>query len=275
MPELPDNLSTDTAPALLPGHFTPRVVGVFGWYVRRLLAKKFFAVRALGNSTDLLKACAQRPGPLMVLISHTSWWDPLICSFLGRDFMPARSACAPMDVIQLRKFNFFRKLGLFGIDPDSKASMRAMAQYVSQRFASDAFPTLWITPQGRFADVRSPLQIRPGAAAIASAHPGLHVLSVAVEYTFWLDQRPEIMLRVESVPEPPRPSTLAWQRTITSAMTHNQSALAQAVIARDPGAFTTLLGGGAARTNIAYDLWRRLRGSRTDVSDAHRQGATP
>jgi hypothetical protein len=265
----------NSAATVLPGEFTPRVVGVFAWYVRRLLSKKFYAIRAVGNTAEVLKTAAAVPGPVMVLVSHAAWWDPLICTFLGRECVPGRTACAPMDITQLRKFNFFRKLGLFGIDPDSKASMRAMGDYVAARFASDPLPTLWITPQGRFADVRSPLRIRPGAAAIAGATPNIHVISLAIEYTFWLDQRPEVMLRLQRVESPARVDTLGWQRMITSAMSYNQSALAAAVMARDPGAFTTLLGGGTARTNILYDLWRRLRGSTTDVSDTHRKGDTP
>jgi 1-acyl-sn-glycerol-3-phosphate acyltransferase len=271
MPVKPDNSDAASQGLVLPGHHNARFVSVFRWYVRRMLRKHFFAVRCHGTTSTVLTEIAASREPIIIALSHTSWWDPIISVYLSDCFCPEREGCAPMDTSQLRKFNFFRNLGLFGIDPDNPQSLRAMSEYVAQVFAHDARPTLWITPQGKFADVRAPLQVRPGAATIAAAHPGARVIAVAIEYAFWLDQRPEVFVRLERVEHPESGSVLRWHRAISLAMKNNAARLAAGVIARDPGAFTLMCGGDAPRTNIFYDLWQRIRGVRTDVSDAHRR----
>jgi 1-acyl-sn-glycerol-3-phosphate acyltransferase len=253
---------------VIPGKYTPRFVSVFGWYVeRRLLPKKFHAALAARGSGQALEGVDNFEGPVLVVMNHAAWWDPLVCLLVQRRWMPSRTSCAPMEADQLVKFGFFKKLGLFGIDPDDPASLEAMGRYVALRFTSDRRPTLWITPQGRFADVRDPIEIRPGAAAIAARTPGLRVLSLAVEYGFWVDPRPELFLRVVEVPAPPGPaSTASWHRAVLAGMRANQSALAALVRSRDPGGFEAIVGGPrAGGTNPFYDLWLKIRGKKATI----------
>jgi hypothetical protein len=177
-----------------------------------------------------------------------------------------------MDIEQLRKFGFFRRLGLFGVDPSDTRSFPAMCEYVLARFGSETRPTLWITPQGTFADVREPVRMRPGAAAIAARAKNVRVLSVTLEYAFWLDQRPEIFVRASGVPAPASPSTPHWHSAMESAMNANAGELSRLVIARDANAFTPLLG-GASSANIhpVYDWWLRLRGKDAALRDRQRE----
>jgi 1-acyl-sn-glycerol-3-phosphate acyltransferase len=262
--------------AIIPGQFSARFAAGFGWYVRRMLRKSFHAVRLESGSGGVLGGLAGHIGPVVVPMSHASWWDPLIAVLLGRAFLPERSACGPMDREQLAKFGFFRRLGLFGIDPDSAESMAAMRGYVAERFATEKKPTLWLTPQGRFADVRAEIELRPGAAAIAAAAPECRVVAMAIEYGFWLDKRPEVFVRCAPV-EPAKAavvSTADWQRALVSTMRENAAALAQLVIARDPSAFEVLLGGGG-RINPVYDAWLRLRGRSGSLQSARLQADRP
>ena len=66
------------------------------------------------------------------------------------------------------------------------------------------------------------------------------------------------------VGEPIRPSDRpgldgkAWTAVIESALTANLDTLALESQARDPGAFTELLGGKAGVGGV-YDVWRRLK----------------
>jgi 1-acyl-sn-glycerol-3-phosphate acyltransferase len=247
-----------------------------------MLRRSFHAVRAERGGAALLASADAHPGPLLVALSHSSWWDPILGMHLAWRFTPSRLGFAPMDAAQLRRFNFFRRLGVFGIDPDSPESGTQMVQFLEAAFARHPRPSLWITPQGRFADPRAPLVVRPGAAAVAArlsaggsganpAGPGVRVLAVAVEYPFWSDRRPEVALRVAEVPAPDRPTTPAWTRALQAAMEANARALADLVIARDPAPFEVLLGAGegavgataspvTARVHPVYDLWLRLRG---------------
>lgn len=204
----PNNRSV-SSPLIIPARPDPRVAGVFAWYVARMFAKKFAAIRLANGSGAVMRSVADHPGPLVVLLNHGSWWDPLIAFHLSRVFVPGRAGRAPMEAQMLRKFGFFRKLGIFGIDPDAPGADVAFLEAMTEFFASNQKPTLWITPQGQFADVRTPVRIRPGAAALAArwertagAKSPVRVLSVALEYGFWVDQKPEIFMRFEEVTRP-------------------------------------------------------------------------
>ena len=233
-----------------------------------------------------MQALDSHEGPAIVVLNHASWWDPLICVLLGSLACPSRPACAPMERSQLEKFSFFRRLGLFGVNPDDPHSLAPMLDYVHQHFASNPKGTFWLTPQGRFADPRTPIDIRPGAAAAAAraerAWPGrLRIVSVAAEYTFGLEQRPEVLLRIQDV-QPLRADGSpalrtgvgGWQRGILAAMQHNQDALAALVSARSLAPFQPLLGGRPS-INPIYDLWLRVRGKSSGLDaarDRHSRG---
>lgn len=268
--------TTQSAADILPGKFDRRFARVFAAYTRWLFRRRFASVRIELEGWPLLTALDDHDGPAMVVLNHPGWWDPLVCVLLASLGCPSRSACAPMERVQLEKFNFFRKLGLFGIDPDNPNTLGPMIEYVEGAFASEARTTLWLTPQGQFVDPRVPIEIRPGAASIAAkaerARPGrLRVLSVAVEYVFGLDQRPDVLLRVRDV-QPLRADGSpalrtgvgGWQRGIVQAMRANQEALAELVVARDFAPFHALLGGRSA-INPIYDWWLRLRGKSAGI----------
>ncbi len=246
---------------ILAGNYSARVAAGFGWYTRRLFAKHFHAVRITPGSVPLLQSLDAHAGPVIIAMSHASWWDPLVAVLIGRTFLLQRSACAPMERAQLEKFAFFKRLGLFGVDPDDPSMLPAMGEYVRERFAKEPRPTLYITPQGRFADPRAPLEVRPGVAAIASAHPGCRVVCLAIEYPFWTDQRPEVLLHAREVMlgEGKSPSTPRWHQSILTTLQSAMSELAAVAIARDPAPLTLLVGKGGG-INPVYDLWLRLRG---------------
>lgn len=267
------------ATGVIPGAYSPRFARFFGWYLERLFASRMNAVRVArredgGSTATALSELDGHAGPVLVLLSHSAWWDPLVGLLLARRYLPSRSGCAPMEAEQLRTFGFFRRLGLFGIDPDDPRSLSQMLTYVQGCFAREARPTLWLTPQGAFADVRTPVVLRPGAAAVAARTPGVKVAAVSMEYGFWLDQRPEVFLRVDRVEPPPgreKPSTGAWHRAMQQSMREGAARLAEAVIARDPARFEVIAGRsvkGGARVNPIYDLWQRLRGKRAAIASA-------
>ncbi|MBU6413887.1 MAG: lysophospholipid acyltransferase family protein [Planctomycetes bacterium] len=256
---------------LLPDAYSPRIAPVFTWYVTaKLIPGRFHAVRIVTDTLDAARSVADLSQPLLVVMNHQSWWDPMIGLALASTLWPARRGIAPMDATQLQKFQILRKIGIFGIHPDNPASMAAMLEFVDQRFAALSKPTLMLTPQGQFVDVRLPIEIRPGVSALAARFPTCRVVSVAIEYTFWLDQKPEVLIRFQSVPTPDPVSTTAWHRALTQVMTANSSALAALVQARDAAPFTTLIGGSGSGTNPFYNLWNRLRGRSTDLSTEHR-----
>jgi len=241
----------------IPDRYTPWFGGWFRRYSLRKLAKSFFAVRTTKDSYDLREAPADRP--LIVALTHAAWWDPLLSMALHELYRPESRPTGPMDADQLERFGVFKRVGVFGVDPTDPASLEAMRAHVLKLFEREPGASLWLTPQGAFADPRAPLVVRPGMAAVAAAAEGVTVVTLAVEYAFWVDQKPEIFLCARRA-EPERDSTAGWQRTIVAAFEDARSTLADKVIARDPDAFDTLIGGDKAKTNPLWDLVMKLRG---------------
>jgi 1-acyl-sn-glycerol-3-phosphate acyltransferase len=250
--------------------YSPKVTRGFSIVVRRMFRKQFASVRAVKGSVDILRALDHRESAAIIALNHSSWWDPLVCVLLGTVQTPSRTHAAPMDIEQLRRFKFMRKIGIFGVSPDDPRSLPRMLRHVKGRFDHEARCTLWITPQGEFRDVRDEIALRPGAGAVAAMaceRREIPVLALAIEYTFWEDKRPEVFLRVTRVAPPDlpdyatRPERIeAWTNEIERTMRENQSALAQIVMERDPRPFELVLGGKEGANHPLYDLWLRLRG---------------
>jgi 1-acyl-sn-glycerol-3-phosphate acyltransferase len=256
---------------LIPGAYSHGFRRVFAWYLRRLLAKRFHAVRGEGESVGVLAAAAAAAAPVVLASNHSAWWDPLMGLWVHDGWFAGREPCSPIDAAMLRKFRFFRKLGMFGVHPDDPASLRALARYVDGVFARDPRGMLLLTPQGRFVDPRLPVEIRPGVGMVAARHPTAVVLVAALEYGFWTDQRPEAFFRVARVAPPADPADArAWHQAVEAAMNANAAALAAAVQSRDPARFTVVAGGDAARINPVYDLFLRLTGRRGSIDTQHR-----
>lgn len=252
-------------PQLIPGSFSPRFAAFFASYVRWRTRRCFHAVRIA--QPEVLRGFEADASPLIVMMNHPGWWDPLTAVLVQQALLRGRPGMAPMDQTQLEKFRFFRHLGLFGIDPDESKNKTAMLEYVHREWARSPRTVLWITPQGRFADVRAELELRPGAAAIAARTPGVRVVSLSIEYSFWLDQRPEMFLRLAPVAGPEKPSMARWHRALKEGMAENAAALAELVIARNPWAFESLLESRAG-INPAMNFLLRLRGKSPDIDSA-------
>jgi hypothetical protein len=228
----------------------------FSWYAPRFLRKHMHAVRLVrGGEAPTV------PGdqPLIVYCNHPSWWDPMVGIFLARHLWPDRNHYWPIDARMLGKYRFFGRLGFFGVEPDSRRGAAAFLR-VAPAALSRANACLWVTAQGKFADVRArPVRIKPGLEHLVRRLDRGVIVPLAGEFTFWAEKTPEALLhfgRPTAVTD--RPDTAALESALAGAM----DALAAAAIARDPGRFTTLLS-GAAGTSAAYDAWRRARAAVT------------
>jgi len=245
----------------------------FGVWLRRQVPKHFHAVRLARGSADVLDEIARHAGPVILMSNHQSWWDPLVAFMVHERWFTGRPALSPMDVTQLRKFKFFRNLGMFGVDPDHAAGLRSFVRYVGERFAAAPRSVLMITPQGKFVDQRIPVAIRPGVAVLAARHPEAAVVSVAIEYAFWTDQRPEVFLRAVPIAPPSDASDArAWHTACEQAMNGNAGELARCVQSRDAAHFETVSGGGSARIHPLYDIVLRATGRATSIETGHRAG---
>ncbi len=131
----------------------------------------------------------------------------------------------------------------------------------AERVLASPASILWITAEGRFTDARQrPVRLRPGLAHMARRIPQAIILPLAIEYGFWNESRPEIMVRFGAPIDCGAAGTrsvAAWTACLETALTECMDALAAESMTREPALFRTLVRGGAGIGGV-YDGWRRL-----------------
>jgi len=200
---------------------------------------------------------AKASGPLIVYANHSSWWDPMVCVLLAGALLPERSHYAPMDAVALDRYRILRKIGIF---PVEMATARGAAQFLrTSQTILESGGVVWITPQGRFADAREALAFKPGLGALAVRVPGVTLLPLAIEYAFWDERLPEVLMRFgEPVRLAAGMSADTATRELEQTLATTMQELKAAAMARDARAFQVLLSGGRG-TGGFYALGRRLR----------------
>jgi 1-acyl-sn-glycerol-3-phosphate acyltransferase len=228
----------------------------FRRYALRYVRKHFHAVR-LSKSGGTFPATDE---PLLVVLNHPSWWDPMVGIVLSGQ-MPGRDHFAAIDAVAVEKYRFFTKLGFVGV---GTKSLRGAAQFLRDGAAILSQPrrAFWVTAQGRFTDVRErPLALQSGVGHLAARMEGGAVLPVALEYAFWTERTPEALVRVGvplRVADHRGLNGKQWTALIEDSLTRNLDALSAEAIRRDPAAFTELLSGKTGVGGV-YDQWRRMK----------------
>jgi 1-acyl-sn-glycerol-3-phosphate acyltransferase len=172
----------------------PRVsayaVKLFAAYTRRYIRKKFHALRLLKRHSprqDLSR-------PLIIYLNHASWWDPLVCLDLSRRWFPDRSSFARLDAASLKRYRILRHIGMYPVEQNSLRGTMAFFRTTCAILSVER-NIVWLTPQGRFVDVRArPIELRGGIGALATRLPEVEFLPLAIEYAFWTEPRPEILV---------------------------------------------------------------------------------
>ena len=224
----------------------------------RRIVRGYFRRHFRGVMAQQTERLAQASGPLVVYANHSSWWDPMVSVLLASALLPDRRHYAPMDAAALERYPILRKIGIF---PVEMATARGAAQFLrTSQTILESGGVVWVTPQGRFADAREPLAFKPGLGALAVRVPGLTLLPLAIEYTFWDERLPETLLRCgEPVRCAAGTSADAATQQLEQALSVTMQELKAAAMARDAGGFQVLLSGGRG-TGGFYALGRRLRG---------------
>ncbi len=233
------------------------LLAYFRRYLRWYVPRAFHAVRLA--HAERFPALAPHTHTIICL-NHASWWDPLIALLLAQHLMPRAHHYAPMEAAALRRYSFFRRIGMFPVDTQSSRAAAAFLR-TAEGILSRPNTTLWMTPEGQFTDVRQrPVVWRPGLAALVARLPHCTVIPIALEYTFWDERLPEALALIGTplhIADGARFDRDHWQSILTAAMTQAQNELATLAIARSPDNFTTMLRG---RSGIAfiYDAWSRM-----------------
>ncbi len=225
----------------------------FRRYVRRFVKSSFNAVRVAGAGNARGLPC----GSVVVYVNHPGWWDPM-AAVLFTDLLLKRKFAAPMDAAALARYPVLERLGFFGVERESAAGAREFLRQ-SRRVLADGDVALWITPAGRFHDVRESVPFQAGLSHLLGREFNGSVLPVALEYVFWNERRPELLARFGpalnslELPEDRVERTLYLERRLAE----EQSALASQALERSGSGFEPLLAGSGGIGGI-YDAWRRL-----------------
>ena len=116
-----------------------------------------------------------------------------------------------------------------------------------------------MTPTGRFTDIREAAPFMGGLGHLATCAPSITLIPVAIEYLFWNERYPEILiefgplLRSEDLPS----EKAARLQLLEKQLSDTQASLALKAISRNPDAFTTLVAGRSGIGGL-YDGLRRM-----------------
>jgi 1-acyl-sn-glycerol-3-phosphate acyltransferase len=224
-------------------------------YFRRWMGKSFHAVRLSRTG----KPPALNGRPLVVVLNHPSWWDPLMGMVLAGLFDGYRHF-VPIDAAALKQYRFFEPLGFFGVETGAAGGLAFLR--TSTAILRQPDNALWITAQGKFTDPRErPVRLRQGVGHLIRRLDIAVVLPLAIEYPFWQERYPEALAHFgEAIfVDRGRDQTVdAWMSRIEAALTQAQDDLSRLAVAQDSGPFDTLVGGAVGIGGI-YDLWRRFR----------------
>lgn len=236
----------------------------FQRYLRHYLPKHFHSL-AVSFAVPL---AIPRELPLIVYANHASWWDPLVALLLSERLFPDRTLYAPIDATAVERYKFFERMGFFGVE---QHTLRGAAQFLRQSRAILQQPgaSIWLTPEGHFADPRDEAaRFEPGLAHLAAERNSGLLLPIALEYPFWEERLPEALVRFGQpldVAQHRFTSKAHWDQLLRERLRETQRQLAALSIARDESAFQIILRGRAGTSGI-YDWLRRggawLRGQR-------------
>ncbi len=227
--------------------------GYSRWYLRRHFHSLRLSLAVQPSVTDM---------PTVIYSNHAAWWDPLVGLMLSRKLFPTRNVFAPMDAAALERYGFFKKLGVFGVEQGTR---RGAVQFLrtAGTILQDRKNILWLTPQSRFADARErPARFKSGIGHLPGCAGRICFVPVAMEYTFWEERLPEILVRFgeprEIRADEARLDAAIWTDFFASQLTETQNALAAEARARKPERFVCLLRGGAGVGGV-YDGWQALK----------------
>ncbi len=240
------------ARAVVPAISKPLLI-LFRSIVRRYFRQQFHAVRIVG-AHHLRDA----RGPLIVYANHSSWWDPMVCFLLSAELLPQRRNYAPMETASLDRYAVLKQLGVFPVTIDTA---RGAVQFLrTGQAVLEGGGVLWITPQGRFADPREkPLTFKPGLAALATRVGPCTVLPLAIEYTFWDERKPEVLMEFAEPIEIDRSEAAQLAPKLVEELEQVMARLEARALTRDPLSFDEVLAKGTVGTGGMYGLGQRLR----------------
>jgi 1-acyl-sn-glycerol-3-phosphate acyltransferase len=219
-----------------------RAIGLFSIYLRWYIRRHFHSLR-VANAGRI----PPQAEPLILFANHASWWDPLTAMILGQTLLPEREHYAPMETTSLERYGIFKPMGFFPVDGTAARGASQLLR-AGHEVLSRPGSVLWITPESEFNDVRKrPVIFQPGLGALMSRSGRLTCVPIAIEYTFWNERLPEILVNVGEpleIADGAMEDARTWTNLLSYATSATLDELTMLSTERDPEAFETILSGG-------------------------------
>ena len=169
------------------------VIGsLFAFYHKRLLKKHFYRIHL--NGRDNLSALGLDT-PVILAANHSNWWDGFIAYYLTNRLMKCDDFLM-MDIEQMKKYSFFRYIGVFSVDRKNPAEAMRSIKYAAD-IIKNTNRCLWIFPQGEMTPQdKRPLVFYSGISKIAERAGKVKIIPAAFRYEFLMEQRPEVFISI-------------------------------------------------------------------------------
>jgi 1-acyl-sn-glycerol-3-phosphate acyltransferase len=237
----------------------PWLVDGFYRFCRYYMRRQFHAVAV--DQRELKASPLPDDCPMICYANHPGWWDPILAVHLCKSCFPGRKLYAPIDAQALKKYRVFAQMGFYGIELHS---LHGAADFlrISKRILAEPKSSLWITPEGRFADPRDhTAPLMPGLAHLALQHENLYLVPLAMEYVFWEERLPEALQRIgrpihnSEIKHLSKPQALEF---LAARLRDNQKHLADSIIARRGEDFEVQISGKSGAWGF-YDALRKMK----------------
>jgi 1-acyl-sn-glycerol-3-phosphate acyltransferase len=218
------------------------LVNGFVRFARRMMRKQFHALAVHDLYVKELRLPPETP--LIVFGNHPGWWDPIMAGLLRAECFPDRLLYAPIDAQALQQYKILSQMGFYGLELNSR---NGASEFLATSRAILATPntSIWLTPEGRFTDVRDrTTELMPGLAHLASSTPHLVAIPLAIEYCFWEERLPEALAmfgRPLIVDQETPTSKIEWNNRLKLRLRETQDELAERSIHRKTEEFRILL----------------------------------
>ncbi|MBE2227772.1 MAG: lysophospholipid acyltransferase family protein [Ignavibacteria bacterium] len=177
---------------MIPAKKNSIIGSLFAFYHKRLIRKHFYAIHLAGKENlDKIDNAL----PVIMYANHSNWWDGFMAYYLTNRVMK-KDDYLMMDIKQMKKYFFFKYIGVFSVNREVPAEAIRSINYASD-LLKDSKKYLWIFPQGDMTPQdRRPLKFFSGITKIADKTDRVNLIPVCFRYEYMMEQRPEVFISI-------------------------------------------------------------------------------
>jgi 1-acyl-sn-glycerol-3-phosphate acyltransferase len=161
---------------------------LFRIYTRFLFKRRFRNVYVLNSYIP------QDNRSSLYFMNHASWWDALI-PFLLNEYLFRQRARAMMDVRQLQKYPFFRKIGVYSIDrKNARSALFSLGK--TREWLDHGRNSIYLFPQGSIKSDYEPLDFEHGIGWLAKECKKCDIVPLAIHMNLVRGDKPDLFLKI-------------------------------------------------------------------------------